>query len=90
MNNFRMNLKMPRRLFDFKCKNSHNTEAFVDVDTKEVQCSECDEIATRIISPTGIYLEPFSGLYPSASDRWTRVRAEKLAQEKKTNANHGS
>jgi hypothetical protein len=90
MNNFRMNLKMPRRLFDFECKNSHNTEAFVDVDIKEVQCSECDEIATRIISPTGIYLEPFSGLYPSSSDRWERVRAEKLAQERKTNANHGS
>ena len=81
---------MPRRLFDFECKNSHSTEAFVDVDTKEVQCSECDEIATRIISPTGIYLEPFSGLHPSAYDRWTRVRAEKLAKEKKTNANHGS
>jgi hypothetical protein len=90
MNNFRKNLKMPRRLFDFECKNSHNTEAFVDVDIKEVQCSECDEIATRIISPTGIYLEPFSGLHPSSYDRWTRVRAEKLAQEKRTNANHGS
>ena len=81
---------MPRRLFDFKCKNSHNTEAFVDVDTKEVQCSECDELAPRIISPTGIYLEPFSGLHPSSSDRWERVRAEKLAQEKRITANHGS
>lgn len=81
---------MPRRLFDFKCKNSHNTEAFVDVDTKEVQCSGCDELAPRIISPTGIYLEPFSGLHPSSSDRWERVRAEKLAQEKRITANHGS
>jgi hypothetical protein len=90
MNNFRVNLKMPRRLFDFKCKNSHSTEAFVDVDTKEIQCSECDEIATRIISPTGIYLEPFSGNHPGAYDRWTRVRAEKLKLEKKTNAEHGS
>jgi hypothetical protein len=85
-----MKLKMPRRLFDFECKNSHNTEAFVDVDIKEVQCSECGDKASRIISPTGIYLEPFSGLHPSASDRWERVRAEKLAQEKRTNANHGS
>jgi len=47
-------------------------------------------MATRIISPTGIYLEPFSGQYLGAYDRWTRVRAEKLAQEKKTNAEHGS
>lgn len=77
---------MPRRLFEFKCKNEHITESFVDVDTKEVQCGTCGESATRIISPTGIYLEPFSGLHPSSYDRWDRVRAEKLAQERKRNA----
>ena len=77
---------MPRRLFEFECKNSHITEQFVDETVKVSQCRECDEMATRIISPTGIYLEPFSGLYPSAYDRWTRVRAEKLKQEKKQNA----
>lgn len=77
---------MPRRLFEFECKNSHITEQFVDETVKVSQCRECDEMATRIISPTGIYLEPYSGLYPSAYDRWTRVRAEKLQQEKKRNA----
>lgn len=81
---------MPRRMFDFKCKDSHITESFVDVDIKEVQCGDCGEIATRIISPTTIYLEPFSGLYPSASSKWIKQRAEKLAVEKKTKANHGS
>ena len=78
--------KMPRRMFDFTCKNSHTTEHFVETDTKEVSCSECGEMATRIISPTGIYLEPFSGDHPSSYDRWNRVRAEKLAQERKQNA----
>lgn len=82
--------KMPRRMFDFECKNSHVTEAFVDLNTKEIQCSECDEIATRILSPTGIYLEPFSGDHPSSYDRWNRVRAEKLTQERKRNADNGS
>jgi hypothetical protein len=81
---------MPRRLFEFKCTNSHITEQFVDEAIKTSQCRECDEMATRIISPTGIYLEPFSGTYVGAYDRWTRVRAEKLAKEKKTNADHGS
>ena len=76
---------MPRRMFDFTCNNSHTTESFVDTDTKEISCSECGEVATRIISPTGIYLEPFSGQYTASYDRWTRVRAEKLAQEKKRN-----
>lgn len=81
---------MPRRLFEFKCEKNHVTESFVDVDTKEVQCSECGEKATRIISPTGIYLEPFSGLHPTSYDRWNRVRAEKLAQERKRNADSSS
>ena len=82
---------MARRLFDFKCAEGHLTESFVDIDTKEIQCPIClTSTATRIISPTGIYLEPFSGLYTASYDRWTRVRAEKLAKEKKQNAEHGS
>lgn len=81
---------MSRRLYEFKCENSHITEQLVDETIKVSPCRECDEKATRIISPTGIYLEPFSGLHPSSSDRWERVRAEKLAQERRTNAEHGS
>ena len=84
------NLTMPRRLYEFRCTQDHVTEQFVDETLKTSQCRECDEMATRIISPTGIYLEPFSGLFPSSYDRWTRVRAEKLAKEKKQNADHGS
>lgn len=81
---------MPRRLFDFKCTNSHNTEAFVDVDTKEVQCGECGETATRILSSPRLGLDPICGDFPSATARWAKMRAEKLALERKTTANHGS
>ena len=81
---------MPRRMYDFKCKDSHTTESFVDVDIKEVQCSVCGGTATRIISPTTIFLDPTSGLYPSATSKWHKMRAEKLALERKTKANHGS
>ena len=77
---------MPRRMFDFECKDSHITESFVDVDIKEVQCGECGGKATRIISPTTIYLDPVSGLFPSATAKWARQRAEKLAVEKKQNS----
>jgi hypothetical protein len=90
MSNFWKRKTMPRRIFDFECKESHITEAFVDVETKEIQCGECGEVATRIISPTTIYLDPTSGLYPSATSKWHKMRAEKLALEKKTTANHGS
>lgn len=81
---------MPRRMFDFKCEQNHVTESFVDETVKEIQCSECDGKATRIISPTGIYLEPFSGLHPQATERWERNRAEKLRLERKQKADHGS
>lgn len=73
-------------MFDFKCENSHITESFVSDDTKEVQCGECDGKATRIISPAKISLDPLSGLYPSATSKWSKMRAEKLALEKKQNS----
>jgi hypothetical protein len=72
-------------MFEFKCENSHVTERFVDETVKIVECSDCSADAQKILSACGIYLEPFSGLHPSAYDRWNRVRAEKLAQEKKQN-----
>lgn len=81
---------MPRRLFDFVCKNSHNTEAFVELDTKEVQCGECGETATRIISPSRVYIDPISGDSYVATAKWARMRSEKIALEKKEKANHGS
>jgi len=77
---------MSRRLFEFRCVNNHVTERFVDDTVNTVECSECNGTAERIISACGIYLEPFSGLYPSSYDRWNRVRQEKMAQEKKRNS----
>lgn len=77
---------MPRRMFDFECKNSHITESFVDVDTKEVQCGECGEVATRILSPIKVALDPISGQFLTATAKWSRMRAEKLALERKQNS----
>jgi putative FmdB family regulatory protein len=78
---------MPRRMFEFKCKNCNSiAEKFVDETVKTSTCDECGtDSAERIISACGIYLEPFTGLHPSAYDRWNRVRAEKQAQERKRN-----
>ena len=78
-----------RRMYDFKCEQNHQMEALVYETTKELPCEECDGIATRIISPTTIYLDPISGDHPSATAKWAKQRAEKLAVERKTKANHG-
>ena len=80
---------MARRMYDFKCKQNHQVESFVDEAVKEITCDVCDGVATRIISPTTISLDPVSGLFPSATAKWAKMRAEKLALEKKTKANHG-
>ena len=79
-----------RRLYDFKCKQDHLFEAFVDETVKELHCDVCGEVAPRMISTPTISLDPVSGLYPSATSKWAKMRAEKLALERKTKANHGS
>lgn len=76
---------MSRRLFDFLCEEGHATEALVNYEVTQVPCSVCSKPALKQLSAPTIYLEPFSGLHPSAADRWARNRAEKLKQEQKQN-----
>lgn len=77
---------MPRRMYDFKCEQNHLTESFVDETVKEIVCDVCDGKATRIISPTTISLDPTSGQFLGATAKWSRMRAEKLALERKQNS----
>lgn len=73
-------------MFDFRCEDGHVTERFVSYEVIESECEVCGKTAHKQLSAPTIYLEPFSGLHPSATDRWERVRAEKLQQEKKQKA----
>jgi hypothetical protein len=75
-----------RRMYDFKCKQDHLMESFVDETVKETTCDVCGEFATRILSPVNISLDPISGLFPSATAKWSKMRAEKLALERKQNS----
>ena len=34
---------MPRRMFDFRCEDSHTTERYIDTSTLSVKCEECGE-----------------------------------------------
>ena len=72
-----------KRIFDFLCANGHVTEALIDDTLYETQCKQCSELSIRQISSPQFKLDGCSGDYPSASDRWVKVRAEKLRQEKK-------
>ena len=77
---------MARRMYDFKCEQNHLMESFVDETVKETTCDVCDGKATRIISPATVSLDPCSGQFPGATAKWSRMRAEKLALERKQNS----
>jgi hypothetical protein len=77
---------MALRVFDFLCEDNHLHEHFVNYEVTEVLCETCSKTALRQISTPTIYLEPFSGNFSSAADKWARNRAAKLKQEQKQNS----
>lgn len=78
-----------RRIFEFMCPQGHVEEKFIEDSCRESVCTVCGEASTRIVSTPRVKLEGITGAFPGAYDRWERVRAEKLAQEKKKAASHG-
>lgn len=79
-----------RRLFDFKCTDGHVTEQFVDDETYESICKLCGKPATRIISPVRSMLDPISGNFPKATEKWVKNRTQRMKIENKAMDNHGS
>lgn len=77
------------RVFDFRCQEGHVTEHFVG-DESTVQCPQCHQIALRMVSAPRAQLEPFTGAFPSAADKWVRDRESKMRQERKNQDNHGT
>ena len=77
---------MARRIYEFKCTQSHITDKYVEEGTQTVICDTCGLEANRIMSMPMTKLEGWSGDYPSASDAWVRKRAEKLKAEQKQNS----
>lgn len=79
---------MARRIYEFICtgEENHLFEKFTDESNKTVTCPHCGELSNRIVSAVRCELEPFSGSYPGAYYAWNQKRAQKLAQEKKSNS----
>lgn len=78
-------------MHDFMCTNEEDPHIFEKYTDLELNpnpvCPQCGELANRVvISAPTISLEGYSGNFPGAADRWVRVRAEKLRQERKQNA----
>ena len=75
-----------KRMFDFLCQDGHESERLVDDSIRIIECPACGKDANRLVSSPQVKLEGFTGAFPDAYDRWSKVRAEKLKQEQKRNA----
>ena len=80
---------MAVRVFDFLCPVGHRIERFVNDDIHEVEC-HCGAMGRRQIAAPRAKLEPFSGAFPSAADKWVRDRESHMAREEHNLDNHGS
>lgn len=81
---------MSIRVFDFRCVHGHVSEHFVGAETRAVQCPECDQLALRLPSAARAKLEPFTGAFPGAADKWVRDRESKMAKERRNQERHGT
>ena len=69
-----------RRLFDFKCDNGHVNEKFVDTETTEVQCPDCELKARKIVTPVKVNREKNSW---KEVRRWSKQRESHIKHERK-------
>jgi hypothetical protein len=77
-------------MFEFRCENGHVSEQLQRDEVRWVTCSVCGKEAERILSASRIGLDPISGHFPGATMSWEKRREEKMAQERKNKANHGT
>jgi len=81
---------MSIRVFDFRCANGHVSEHFEESETRAVQCPRCDQLALRQVAAPRAKLEPFTGAFPSAADKWVRDRESHMARESHNQDEHGT
>lgn len=70
-------------LFDFMCKVGHVNEKLVPRGTEQIDCPQCNEVATKVIPAVRCSLDPTSGHFPGATDKWVRAREQKMKLERK-------
>ncbi len=63
------------RVFDFRCKNGHLFEEFVDSTTTATR-SGCGAVATKVVSATPFVLDGSTGDFPGRHRKWIRQHEE--------------
>lgn len=59
-----------RKLYDFRC-DCGLFEAYTDTEARTIRCKHGHE-AKRVISAVKCSLDPISGHFPSATDKWAK------------------
>lgn len=75
--------------YEYLCNECHEVSTDlrkVDDRNKEMVCPVCNGKAEFIVSTPQIRLDGISGDFPTASDRWAKLRESKLKAERKANA----
>lgn len=70
-------------LFDFLCECGNKFEALVSREIKQSDCPECGQVGKRVISAVRCSLDPTSGHFPGATEKWAKAREQKMALESK-------
>jgi hypothetical protein len=63
------------KVFDFRCKNGHLFEEFVDSTTTTTRCG-CGAVATKVVSATPFVLDGSTGDFPGRHMKWVREHEE--------------
>lgn len=75
-----------RRIFEFRCTSCGCiTERYIHDNIYNVECDECGEKASRIVSAPRIELDGTDPVYVSAHEKWAKNREEATRIAKKRN-----
>jgi hypothetical protein len=85
------------RVYDYRCPVCNNREERFVKNTDAVQycrahpvCRMENTIMTRLTSAPRVQLEPFTGAFPGAADKWVKTRDKRMAEERKHKDRHGT
>lgn len=75
-------------VYDYECERGHVTEQFVTAAERDrpIPCPRCGAPSVRRPATPRVKLEGITGAFPTAYDRWERVREEKMREERKREA----
>lgn len=80
---------MSRIIFEFRCPEGHRSEKLVDSSVRQIDCPDCRQSSTRVVSCAGPMLEVVSGDFPGATMKWARDRQKKIKAERRETELHG-